>query len=88
MFAKVTVPVEVHSDAILVPRTSLIEDAQTKTQNVFVVEAGVSQRRPVEIGLSRRGEVEIVSGLDEGDSVVIAEQHSLKVGESVTVVDP
>ncbi len=88
MFAKVTVPVEVHTDAILVPRTSLIEDAQTKTQNVFVVEAGVSERRPVEIGLSRGGEVEIVSGLNEGDSVVIAGQHSLKVGESVTVVNP
>ncbi|MDE0086499.1 MAG: efflux RND transporter periplasmic adaptor subunit, partial [Candidatus Poribacteria bacterium] len=88
MFAKVTVPVEVHTDAILVPRTSLIEDAQTKTQNVFVVEAGVSERRPVEIGLSRGGEVEIVSGLNEGDSVVIAGQHSLKVGENVTVVNP
>ena len=48
----------------------------------------MSQRRPVEIGLSRGGEVEIVSGLNEGDSVVIAGQHSLKVGESVTVVSP
>ena len=88
MFAKVTVPVKVRKDTILVPRTSLIEDAETKTQNVFVVEAGVSQRRPVEIGLSRGGEVEIVSGLNEGDSVVIAGQHSLKVGENVTVVNP
>ncbi len=88
MFAKVTVPVEVRTGTILVPRVSLIEDTDTKTQNVFVVEAGVSQRRPVEIGLSRGGEVEIVSGLNEGDSVVIAGQHSLKVGESVTVVSP
>lgn len=88
MFAKVTVPVEVHTDAILVPRVSLIEDAETKTQNVFVVEAGMSQRRPVEIGLSRGGKVEIVSGLNEGESVVVAGQHSLKVGESVTVVNP
>lgn len=88
MFAKVTVPVEVRKDAILVPRVSLIEDAETKTQNVFVVEAGVSQRKLVEIGLSRGGEVEIVSGLNEGDSVVIAGQHSLKVDESVTVVNP
>ena len=36
--AKVTVPIEVLSDAILVPRVSLIEDSGTKTQNVFVVE--------------------------------------------------
>ncbi len=88
MFAKVTVPVEVRSDVILVPRVSLIEDSGTKTQNVFVVEAGLSQRRPVEIGLSRGGEVEIRDGLNEGDSVIVAGQHSLKVGESVTVVNP
>lgn len=88
MFAKVTVPVEVRPDAILVPRVSIIEDASTKTQNVFVVEAGMSQRKPVEIGLSRGGEVEIRNGLNEGDSVVVAGQHSLKVGESVTVVNP
>lgn len=88
MFAKVTVPVEVRSDAILVPRVSLIEDVETETQNVFVVQQGVSERRPVEIGLSRGGQVEIRNGLNEGDSVVIAGQHSLKVGESVTVVNP
>ena len=88
MFIKVTVPVEVRSDAILVPRVSLIEDDETKTQNVFVVEAGVSKRRLVEIGLSRGGQVEIRNGLSEGESVIIAGQHSLKVGESVTVVNP
>ncbi len=88
MFAKVTVPVEVREDTILVPRTSLIEDAITKMQNVFVVEAGVSKRRPVEIGLARGGEIEILTGLNEGESVVIAGQHSLKVGDSVTVVNP
>ncbi len=88
MFAKVTVPIEVRADTILVPRNSLIEDAVTKTQNVFVVEASISLRRPVEIGLARGGEVEIVEGLNEGDSVVVAGQHSLKAGEIVTVVNP
>lgn len=88
MFAKVTVPVEVHKDTILIPRSSLIEDALTKMQNVFVVKSGVSERRAVEVGLSRGGEVEIIEGLNEGESVVIAGQHSLKVGESVMVVNP
>ena len=40
----------------------------------------MSQRRLVEIGLSRGGEVEIRDGLDEGDSVIVAGQHSLKAG--------
>ena len=88
MFAKVTIPVKVHQDAILISRASLIEDAVTKTQNVFVIENGVSQRRAVEIGLLRDGEVEVLNGLTEGEAVVVAGQHSLKQGESVRVVNP
>ncbi len=88
MFAKVTVPVKIHTDAIIISRTSLIGDADTKTQNVFVVENGVSQRRPVEIGLLRGAEVEVVSGITEGEAIVVAGQHSLKDGESVRVVNP
>ena len=88
MFAKVTIPIEVHTDAILISRASLIEDANAKTQNVFVIEDGVSQRRVVEIGLLRAGEAEVLSGLTEGEATVTAGQHSLKDGESVRVVNP
>ena len=88
MFAKVTVPVKIHTDAILIPRVSLVDDAVTKTRNVFVIEKGVSQLRVVEIGLMRDGEAEVLSGLMEGESVVIAGQHSLKQGESVRTSNP
>ena len=88
MFAKVTVPVKVHTDAILISRISLIGDVDAKTQNVFIVEDGVTHRRPVEIGLLRGGEAEVLSGITEGDAVVTAGQHSLKEGESVRVVNP
>ena len=88
MFAKVTIPIKVHTDAILISRAALIEDANANTQSVFVVEDGVSQRRVVEIGLLRAGEAEVLSGLTEGEAVVTAGQHSLKQGESVRVVNP
>ncbi len=98
MFAKVTVPVEVRPNALLIPRRAIIEDrtrelastedGQTKTQTVFVIEGGVSHRRPVQIGLSRNGVVEVLDGLTAGESVVIAGQHALKVDENVTVVNP
>ena len=88
MFAKVTVPVKVHTDAILISRASLIDDTNTRTQNVFVVENGVSQRRPIKIGLSRGGDVEVLNGITEGEAVVTAGQHSLKDGERVRVVNP
>ena len=88
MFAKVTVPIKVHTDALLIPRVSLIENVNTKTQNIFVIEENVSRRRAVEIGLLQGGVVEVVSGLMEGESVVTAGQHSLKDGEEVRVVNP
>ena len=88
MFAKVTIPIKVHTDAILISRAALIEDANANTQTVFVIEEGVSQRRVVEIGLLRAGEAEVLSGLTEGEAVVTAGQHSLKQGETVRVVNP
>ncbi len=86
MFAKITMPVDVRENTILIPRISLIEDVESRTQNVFVVEAGKSKLRPVEIGLARGAEVEILKGLQEGESVIIAGQHALKTDEIVNVV--
>ena len=88
MFAKVTVPIKVQTDALLIPRISLIENVNTKTQNIFVIEENVSRRRAVEIGLLQGGVVEVLSGLMEGEAVVTAGQHSLKDGEEVRVVNP
>ena len=42
----------------------------------------------MEIGLTSGGEVEIRKGLNGGESVIVAGQYSLKVGDSVTVVNP
>ena len=88
MFAKLTIPIDVRENTILIPRKSLIEDVESKTQIIFLVEKGVSKRRPVEIGLVRGTKVEILNGLNVGESVIIAGQHSLKDGDNVNIVNP
>ncbi len=93
MFAKVTVPIQVHTDAILISRNALIEDLATQTQQdgeryVFVVKDGESLKRSVQIGILREGWAEVLSGLAEGETVVTAGQHALKDREGVTVVNP
>ena len=88
MFAKVRVPVEVHENAILLPRSAVIEDSIRNTQTVFVVADGRSERRQVEMGLAEGSRVQITSGLSEGEQVIIAGQHTLKDGEEVTVMNP
>ena len=88
MFAKVKIPVEIRADVILLPRSAIIEDSIKKTQTVFVVVGGRSNRRQIEMGLTEGSRVEITSGLSEGEQVVIAGQHTLKDGEEVTVMNP
>ena len=88
MFAKVTITVAIHENTILIPRSVVIEDSVRKTRSVFVVDDGLSKRRRVEFGLSDGGIVEIVAGLSEAEQVVTAGQHSLKDGQTVTVVNP
>ena len=88
MFAKVRIPVEIYQDALLLPRSAIIEDSIKKIHTVFVVADGRSQRRQVEMGLAEGSRVQITNGLSEGEQVVIAGQHTLKDGEEVTVVNP
>ena len=88
MFAKVRIPVEIHQNAILLPRSAIIEDSVRKIQTVFVVVDGRSKRRQVEMGLVDGSRVEITTGISEGEQVVIAGQHTLKDDEAVTVMNP
>ena len=88
MFAKVSIPLEIYKNAILIPRSAAIEDRTQNIQSVFVVVDGVSKRRQVELGLMQGSDVEIRNGLSDGEMVVTAGHYSLKDGEKVTVVNP
>ena len=88
MFAKVTITVAVHENAILIPRSAVIEDTVRNARSVFVVNDGLGERRQVEFGLSQGAVIEIAAGLFDAEHVVVAGQHSLKDGETVTIVNP
>lgn len=88
MFAKVTITVAVHENAILIPRSAVIEDSARNARSVFVVDDGFSERRQVEFGLSQGPIIEIATGISDAEQVVVAGQHSLKDGETVKVVNP
>jgi macrolide-specific efflux system membrane fusion protein len=52
--------------------------------SVFVVSAdGTLEQRRVEVGLETSNDAEIVSGLSEGEQVVISDRSGLKAGEKV-----
>lgn len=72
--AVVTIVVRTSQDAIAVPLASLFSDA-TGRSVVRVVDADGSIRSvPVELGISEGAYVEVVTGLDGSESVVVAER--------------
>jgi membrane fusion protein, multidrug efflux system len=54
---------------------------------VFVAESGHAYRRRVETRAIQGGLVEIISGLEQGEAVIVVGQRSLTDGEPITVVD-
>jgi HlyD family secretion protein len=62
-----------------------IRDAATAAPWVFVVEDGAVVRRNVRLGIAGEGRSEIVSGVAEGDLVVVSSVRTLEPGQRVRV---
>lgn len=85
MFARVGIVFDRREAALQVPRVALIE--ADGASSVFVVKDGKAQHRTVTTGLTDGGRIELTSGVDEGDSIVIVGQNGLKDGNAVRVVE-
>ena len=69
MYAAVLVETGYVEDALLIPANSLYTDASGKY--VYIVEDGVRVRRDVEVGAATDWEIQIKSGLEEGEIVYV-----------------
>ena len=59
----------------------------TARPKVFVVKDGKATERAVQIGLSNGAMIEIVSGLKDGEQVVVVGQGAVKPGAAVRIVN-
>jgi membrane fusion protein (multidrug efflux system) len=82
MFGRVEVPLST-AQSILIPSESLIPFAGGK--KVFVVKDGKAKEVPVISGLRTDKELEIVSGLSRGDSVVVSGLMNIKEGQNLII---
>lgn len=81
MFARFTIAYEKHEDAVTVPeRAIVLEDDET---SVYVVADDTVSKRIVSTGIRSDGRVEVVSGLDGTEQVVVTGQSSLREGTKV-----
>jgi membrane fusion protein, multidrug efflux system len=86
MFARARVVFAVRAGAVVVPEEALVP--QGERQLIFKVVPGpngqsVSQKLPARIGLRLPGKVEILEGIKEGDSVVVAGHTRLLRGDAL-----
>jgi RND family efflux transporter MFP subunit len=82
--ARVSLALGQNQGVKLVPQSAIVQSAgQT---SVFVVKDGKAERRPVETGLTSRGQVEVLSGLEPGEVVVTVGNNAVRDGAEVRVV--
>jgi membrane fusion protein (multidrug efflux system) len=87
MFVEARLATAVRSRAIVVPEESIL--ALQGQYLVFVIKDGKAARRAVTLGVRSPGEVEVNSGVDAGEQVVVGGLEMLQDGAPVnaTVVD-
>lgn len=81
LFARVAIIFERREDAVMVPERALVPIQSRQT--VFVVEDGVAVTREVTIGGRQGDQVEVLSGLMPGETIVTAGQLKLRNGAAV-----
>jgi len=71
-------------DAVLIPLLAVIPMESGKA--VYVVNSTQAKRREVEIGIIRGDQVQITSGLEPGDKLIIAGHRFIAPGQKVNIV--
>jgi RND family efflux transporter MFP subunit len=86
LYAYATLVVEERTGALVVPSAALVwQDARTYC---VAVADGIAVRKPVVVGLDDGSLAEILSGLQETDTIVKAYATSLADGQAVSVIHP
>lgn len=83
MFVRVELTVSEDKVALVIPADSFIKDGEDNY--VFVVNNGKAIKKKVKLGISDGIKIEIISGLNLGEQLIIAGQSALKDGMSVTL---
>jgi RND family efflux transporter MFP subunit len=84
MFARVELVKEVYSGALVIPLYAVI--SQNDENFVFVEKHEKAEKRHVELGILSGWQVQIRSGLEPGDQVIVVGHRQVDDGQSVEVI--
>lgn len=85
MFGRIRINYDQRADALVIPRTALLEDGGTPA--VFTVKGGKAVRSELKLGYVDGEWVEVRDGLRAGDPVVVAGKSALREGSAVQVIN-
>ncbi|MGE5398318.1 MAG: efflux RND transporter periplasmic adaptor subunit [Chitinophagales bacterium] len=80
MFGKVKLP-ESQVEAFTVPEAAILK--AEKEPAVYIVEDGKAVKRLVKVGPVQGGKVQVLSGLVEGDTVIVSDTELVKDGQKI-----
>jgi RND family efflux transporter MFP subunit len=82
LYAEATITLEKKAGAIALPVQAV--DQENGQSAVDVVDpSGKIERRPIVLGIQTAADAEVISGLREGEMVVVSDRSGLKAGQSV-----
>lgn len=83
-FVNVDIIRETRQGAMVLPREAIVREL--RDAHVFIASGTVARKRPVTLGLEEGGVVQILSGVQPGETVVTAGQGGLKDGSLIKVL--
>ena len=82
LYAQATLTLERKDNVLAVPLQAINQE-EDQTTVYLVNQAGQVEDRPVTLGLETSNDAEVVSGVTEGESVVVSDRSGLKPGQQV-----
>ncbi|NKB69642.1 MAG: efflux RND transporter periplasmic adaptor subunit [Candidatus Latescibacteria bacterium] len=83
MFVRVDIVADRRDSALVIPRGAVLDRGEERV--VFVVEKGIAFERKLDTGLGNRQQLQVLSGLEEGESLVVEGFETLRDRAQVKV---
>lgn len=80
-FADIEIPLSVDEKAIMIPNEAIVPDI--RGLRVFLLKQGKAKPKPIEAGMRTASLLEIIKGLNIGDTVLVAGASLMKPGSKV-----
>jgi multidrug efflux pump subunit AcrA (membrane-fusion protein) len=84
MFGRVKLHLESADDAVVLPYSAVVT-RPSAGQVVFIADAGKARMQPVTTGIEAGSQIQIVTGVQPGDKVVVAGNEKLKDGAAIGI---